>query len=876
MNKEYSEKAKDIGARLLEHPDENQEKLLVEWTMGEPGLGNEVRQFLSERKKARYFIEDLKNRIFSLSESTVSGLESVPERIGNYRIIRRIGEGGSATVYLAKTQTRNGEVEGALKVLHRDAASSDTRHRFEAERRILATLNHPGIARLLDGGITDDGDLYVVTEYIDGLPVDKYCDERRLTISQRLKLFRAVCESVEYAHRNLVVHRDIKPDHVLVTESGDIRLLDFGIAKLLEDSPSQAVSDDSGTGSPVLITRTNVRVMTPDFASPEQVTGARITTSSDVYSLGVLLYVLLTGQRPYRVGRSSLLEMERIICHSEPVRPSLAVTGVQVPVGKNEDPVSYDAGAIAKLRGTDPGKLTKMLSGDLDRIILMALRKEPERRYASVLALSEDIGRYLDGKPVRARPPEISYRAGKFIQRNKLTVAFAALALLAMLAGLMGTIWQAQQAKQQAVQAAIERDKAEQVSEFLVNMFRAGNPKQALGETITALDILALGVVNADALADQPEIQAHLYHIIGDTYFHMGNFELARPVLERGLELRMDLFNDTDHRLNDTRFLLATVLQIQGQHRDAVPLFNDIVSAWQSDPQSVLQGDPSRIMNLAHIFNARRDYITAGNLYRHALDTSMERLGRMDILTGSVLRYLADVEMRQGNSEAAEQYYREALDVFTSVETDFIEVASILEGLSDLAVGAGNIGQAIELLNSSIELELKLYGNDHGTTGVKFQKMANLHRDHNNLELALAYYELAENHLIRIFGDEHVLAGSVYIDKAVLAGKLDRSAEAENLFNKGMMIFREMLRPDHDRIALATSQYGTWLTSMNRFDEAEVLLLESYNIYKNRPPDNPITVNNLRQATSALVDLYEKWGRPGEAAPFRSAITVSM
>jgi eukaryotic-like serine/threonine-protein kinase len=876
MAQQYSDKAKELGARLQEHPEEMQEKLLLEWTTGDPALESEIRKILAEKTKARSFIEELKNRIFSLSESTITGMQSIPERIGAYRIIRRIGEGGSATVYLAKTESNNGEIVGALKVLHKEVSRSDTRHRFEAERRILASLNHPGIARWLDGGITDDGDLFVVTEFIDGLPIDRYCDEHRLTISQRLKLFLEVCESLEYAHRNLVVHRDIKPDHVMVTHSGEIRLVDFGIAKLLEGTPSPEGASVTDTGRSAYVTRTNVRVMTPDFASPEQVTGTRITTASDVYSLGVLLYVLLTGRRPYRVGRSSLLDMERIICHSKPVRPSMAVTGLPVPAGKNEEPDTFDAGTVAKQRNTDSGKLSKMLTGDLDRIILMALRKEPERRYASVLAFSEDIDRYLDGKPVRARPPKFSYQAGKFIRRNKLVVAFAALAFMGLFAGMLGTIWQAQQAKMQAAQAAVERDKAEQVSQFLVNMFQAGNPQQSRGENITALDILSLGVENADALTDQPEVQSHLYHIIGDTYFHLGRFELARPVLERGLEIRMDLFSHTDHRVNDTRFLLASVLQILGLHRDAVPLFNDIVSAWNAAPESVLQSDPSRIINLAHIFNARRDYLTASSLYREAFELNMERTGRGHVLTGSALRYMADAESRMGNPKPAKSYYQDALEIFSSVAVDHPEIPSILEGLSDLSAGAGDIDQAMEHLSRSIELELKLYGEDNATTGVKFQKMANLNRDYGSADLASSYYELAENHLIRIFGDEHVLAASVYIDKAVLAGKFDRYSEAENLFTRGMRILRERLRPDNDRIANAARQYGAWLTGQNRFAEAEALLLESYNIYKNSSLNNAVAENNLRLAATSLAELYEKWGRPGEAAPFRSSVTASI
>jgi eukaryotic-like serine/threonine-protein kinase len=358
-------------------------------------------------------------------------------QIGHYRILKEIGRGGMGAVFLAERADDQFRQLVALKLLPHEGQDEIAIRRFVEERQILATMDHPAIARLIDGGLTDDALPYFVMQYVDGVPIDRYCDEQRLTIEKRLRLFCEVCAAVQYAHGKLVVHRDIKPSNILVTASGDVRLLDFGIAKLLS----------AGSDS---ITSSGARIMTPEYASPEQVRGESVTTATDVYSLGVLLYRLLTGQRPYRVTGSSPWEIERAIVEEEPRPPSGLVGELD----------SETATAVAAARETTRERLQRLLSGDLDVIVLRALHKLPDHRYDSVEQLSTDVRRYLDGRPVVARRDTLGYRVRKFAGRNRTAVAASALAIIALLAGTAFSVWQARHALMQARIAAAERDRA--------------------------------------------------------------------------------------------------------------------------------------------------------------------------------------------------------------------------------------------------------------------------------------------------------------------------------------------------------------------------------------------------------------------------------
>ncbi len=419
MTPERWRKIEEIFQTVIEHPADERQTMLTQYCDGDAELRREIEALLAQDETDEFLQAPIKDVAKSLTRPSDDDL--IGRRIGPYHIIKLLGQGGMGAVYLAERADAEYYRQVALKVVRRGMDTHFALNRFRYERQILATLEHPNIARMLDGGATEDGLPYFVMEYVVGQPITEYCAERRLSIAERLRLFLPVCAAVQHAHQKLIVHRDLKPGNILVTTSeikdgGVPKLLDFGIAKLLDPALS-----------PIDVTRTMtaLRMMTPDYASPEQARGLPITTASDVYSLGVTLYELLTGERPHRFETYAPAEIERVICETNVERPSAAALRITGPTTR----------------------LRKQLTGDLDNIVLMALRKEPERRYQSVEQMAEDIRCYLEGRPISARRESLTYRAGKFVRRNKLGVAAALLVLFSLIGGLIVSNYQARRAE---------------------------------------------------------------------------------------------------------------------------------------------------------------------------------------------------------------------------------------------------------------------------------------------------------------------------------------------------------------------------------------------------------------------------------------------
>lgn len=424
-------KVKDILHGCLDTPEPDRARYLQEACAGDEAIRGEVESLLASFEEAGDFLQQPPLG----AETAVLG-----EQCGVYQIVQKIGEGGMGIVYQGVRNDDQFRKLVAIKVVKRGMDTEYVLERFHNERQILAHFDHPNIAKLLDGGVTADGRPYVVMEFIAGRPIDEYCDVERLGISRRLELFLKVCSAVAYAHQNLVVHRDLKPRNVLVTESGEPRLLDFGIAKMLGDDRE--------------VTIPGMRMMTPDYASPEQVRGEPITTASDVYSLGVLLYELLSGHRPYQVKGRSPEEAARTVTETDPARPSAAIQREEegtLPGGGRKGMLTAEM--VSTARDARPERLRKQLSGDLDNIVMMAMRKEPQRRYQSVDQLAADIRRHIEGLPVAARKSTVAYRAQKFVQRHTAGVTAAVLIFLTLVGGIVASSWQARIAQQQRARA---------------------------------------------------------------------------------------------------------------------------------------------------------------------------------------------------------------------------------------------------------------------------------------------------------------------------------------------------------------------------------------------------------------------------------------
>ena len=472
--------------------------LLDEECGGDDRLRFEIESLLQSDEQTGGFIEEpafvIPRDLFpDKTEDPFAG-----RQFGAYEVIREIGRGGLGAVYLAARADDEYRKEVAIKLVRRGLDTEDILRRFRNERQILAQLDHPNIARLIDGGTTDDGLPYFVMEYVKGEPINAYCDRHALSTAERLNLFRKVCAAVAFAHQNLVIHRDLKPSNILVTQEGEPKLLDFGIAKLL------------GPGDE-LFTQTipALRVMTPEYASPEQVKGEKIMTTSDVYSLGALLYELLTGQRPYRLKTRTPEEIARAITEQEPERLSAALL-------RDSRFTVHDSRA---------------LRGDLDNIVLMAMRKEPARRYSSVGQFSEDIRRHLEALPVIARKDTVAYRTSKFVSRHRIGVAAAALVLLSLIGGIVATLIEVRTARRAEA-------KAEEISGFLQKTLEASDPTVNSGGQPTVKDLLddASKRLATEELSDQPEVRAELQRIIGATYLSLGQYDPAQQNLSAALQ----------------------------------------------------------------------------------------------------------------------------------------------------------------------------------------------------------------------------------------------------------------------------------------------------------------------------------------------------
>ena len=583
------------------------------------------------------------------------------QQFGSYKLIREIGRGGLGTVYLAARADDQYQKEVAIKVIRRGLDTDDIVRRFRNERQILAQLDHPNIARLIDGGTTQEGLPYFVMEHVNGEPIIAYCQANALSAIDRLKLFRKVCAAVTYAHQNLVIHRDLKPSNILVTREGVPKLLDFGIAKLL-------------TATDELFTETTpaLRIMTPEYASPEQVKGEKITTTSDVYSLGVILYELLTGQRPYRVTTRNRDEIARAITEQEPERPSTAVSRTMTGNPKSE------------LRNP------KLLRGDLDNIVMMAMRKEPTRRYTSAAQLSDDIRRYFDGLPVIARKDTLWYRTGKFVRRHKVGVAAAALIASSLIVGIIATFWQARRATQQRDRAERRFADVRKLSNALLFDI-APKIERLEGSTEARKSLVQRALEYLDSLANESAENSALQSELAAAYEKVGelqgaprkpnlnefagaiaSYEKARNIRKRLLETNPDNWNDRERLAIDLSSLSSIRLWINDMGgsledaRSASAAYEILLTKRPSSPELQVAAAESDL-NLANAYYYNDQLAQVYSPLKKALAV-LESLRQLDPDNPEILRLLGrghtilsmtlswDGKQKEGEDEMAKAF----------------------------------------------------------------------------------------------------------------------------------------------------------------------------------------------------------------------------
>ena len=803
-----------------------------------------VDALLTAANSAEHYFSDLSHRLGL--RSVFDGELELPrtESIGPYRLVELIGRGGMGAVYLAERADEQFEKQVALKLLPIGVGGEVAQRRFLAERQILARLVHPHIARLLDGGITDDGTPYFVMDYVEGEPIDAYCDDRRLSLEQRIALFIDVAEAVEYAHRNLVVHRDIKPGNILVESSGDVKLLDFGVAKLLVPD-----ADDDP------LTRVGGRPLTLMYASPEAVRGGTVTTSADIYSLGLLLYELLTGQFPYPVDPQDNAETQRLICEFDAVPPSRSVLSLP------EDTARQIA---AKARST-PRALAQRLQGDLDTIITKALRKDPERRYSTVEQFIADLRRYQQQLPVAARPASTAYRVKKFVRRHRAGVAAASAIAIALLTVATTAIYSAVTSAQQARQIAAERDKAEQINDFLLSIFELSSPNQTKGETVTALELLDRSAERVRSeLAGQPQRQALLMHSMATVYLEMSQFDTARRLLEEARALHLDTGNGRSADYASATELHAEIREIEGAFDEAEEMVREAVQI-RRDLEAPKELAFSLLV-LGRIQHKSGQVEAAESLYREALRIRRSVDDEDDETIASALSYIGSILQQRGELAEAEAMQREALSIRHDMHgDDHMILVESHHNLGTVLMERGQLDAARSHFEEALRISTRLVPEGeqgqvflYNGLGSVYDRMGNLERAHENFQRSL-------DMLMQYFGAKHPNTSIVQGNLGRVLVRQGRYREGESLLRSGIETL-SMAVPSHHHLPRMQAFLGRSLAETRRFAEAEELLQTAHARQNDiRGSDHEYT----KEAARFLFELYEDWQRPTEANAYR-------
>jgi len=837
----------ELFKRAVDCPAEQRSGFLDEACEEDVELRREVESLLKFNEDGDQFLEE--PAIDIAVESLLQTSLKPGHHIGNYKVVSHIGSGGMGEVYLAHDKKLNRQV--ALKLVRFGIGGEETARHFRREAQILASLNHLNIAQLYGAEIIPDGFSFLIMEYVEGVRIDKYCDDNQLSVRDRLEMFRRVCGAVHYAHQRLIIHRDIKPANILITKEGEPKLLDFGIAKLLDPEASMAGEQ----------TVTFAAAMTPEYASPEQVRGETMTTASDVYSLGMILYELLTGQRPYRIKGRNPAEIARAITEQEPARPSTAIAR---------------SSGSSKSQGPNP----KLLRGDLDNIILKALRKEPTRRYMSVAEFSDDIRRHREGRPVNARKDTFGYRAIKFVQRNRIWVAMGTIVLLTLMAGIIATLWQAHVARNQRNVAREQRDlahherlKAERINTFLQRMLSFSNQSVtsvwpvAQKKDVTVNEMLDRVTPQVEAeLTDQPDVRAQVLRTIGSAYASQGRYDMAEKNLRTALNDEIQLYGENNPEVADTMSELGVLSYRQIRYEEANSLLEKAIAVYKTQRQA----NPASF-NPAKLALAL-DYLAATKLYqvdpyaakplmlealRISSGANLREKDRLVVAfnksdTGASMVYTGELEKGQALLHEALTEYRQI-----SKRPQW-EQGSTLTHLGAALTMQRQFDEAEKYLIEGERVYRETLGDKSFYLSANLNRQAILFSEKNDLKAA---EEKARESLAvaRDFSLENrvLWAGPMATLGKVLI-KTGQVRQGEDYLRQALAIHNQQTTKNYFNIGNLKIDLSQFLLAQNRWPEAEKLALEAYNETKQNLGDqHPAS----KAAADNLNKMYQKRGK---------------
>ena len=835
----------------------------------------DLRTMLAEDARDGSLLDGDLARVASQVFDTKSSLPPGSVQFGPYRLGRVLGEGGMGVVYLAEREDLGTQV--AIKLLRDAWLSPARRERFMGEQRTLAHLNHPSIARLYDAGISADSIPWFAMEYVDGVPITEYCRTHELFLEDRLKLFRSVCEAVQFAHEQAVIHRDLKPSNILVKKNGAIKLLDFGIAKHLD-----------ALHQPIDQTRTELRMMTPAFAAPEQIQGERVGIFTDVYALGLILYALLTGRLPFDLTKRTLGEAERTILEGNAEKPS-ALVG----------------------RSRALPRIGRNVWDDLDVLCLTAMHKDVERRYRSVEALIRDVDHYLKKEPLEARPDSVRYRAGKFARRNWQSLSLVAgLSTVAVALIIFFTVRLAV-ARNTAV-AAVAR--AGRVQNFMLNLFDGGDKSAAPAENLRVFTLIDRGVQEAQALGREPEVQAELYSTLGSIYQKLGKLDQADPLLRRALRQRRSIIGpdrpETAEslvalgllRLDQGRFdeaeklvrqgleqtervrprnnaavaqgttALGKVLAARADFKHAIPLLEQAVKI-QSEPGTSTPELASATKELADAQFSAGHYDACETLTQRLLVMHRQLNGERHPLAADDLINLGAIRIERGYYAEAEHFLRQALEINQAwYGPDHPEVAGTLYQLGETLAYQKHFDEAEPLLQQALTIRERVYGPAHPLVANVLGQICTVALQRDQFDKAEACYSRVLQIYKAAYGIRHQFVGvgmsnlgGVYLSKK-------EYPRAEQLFREALALYGQILPANHSFIGITEIKLGHALARQKHYEEAQQHTLAGYQILAAQ--SNP-TVHWLQSARTDLAVIYDALHQPEKAAQLRAELVAN-
>jgi serine/threonine protein kinase/TolA-binding protein len=830
MDAEYWRRVERVLDVALDTDPSQWPSLVAEHCEGDDAIRREVESLLGRYTTARKYLTSQPVAIAAalVAEARETAVSYAGRRFGAYRVVRELGRGGMSRVFLAERADGEFEQQVALKLLRPGLDSEIDLNRFKVERQILASLNHPNIARLLDGGVTPDGVPFLLMELVDGEPIDQYCDSRRYDVRQRLSLFLEMAAAVQFAHRSLVVHRDLKPSNIFVTKEGSVKLLDFGLAKLLEPG------DASGA---VRASASTHRWMTPEYAAPEQILGRPVTTSTDVYQLGAVLYRLLLGRTPFAHHAGNVHELEKAILEED------------LPSSTGE------------------------LRGDLDAILRKALAKEPNGRYVSVQALADDVQRYLSRRPVLARRQTTSYRLQRFVRRHRASVIAGAV-VVALLGVYVGTVLvDRARIRRALVEAQAGTRKAEQVTDFMLGLFEAAEGGQSLHDTVTAHLLLSRAFDRANALSAQPELRAQMLDVIGRIHTQLGENEKAEPLLREALAIRRSLHGEMHPDVATSYEALAKVSSTTRDNAATVRLRRRVLEIRRTlggndEPKSL-----DALYELAYALHQAGDAAAAEPLFAEWLSSVSRQPRQVTESRATQLVAAAEVLSSQGRFDRADTLLREALTIRRSVYGERHSlVADIIASIAWNAEQRRNYVLADSLFRSAETILRVVYPQCHPKLSEALKLHGNSLQRSGRFADAEALLRESRGLVERFRGKNSLAMANSDIDLGFTLTNIGKFKEAEALDRDAVRIYRSMFDDKNAMVVMARDHLGDALRGQGRYAEAEPLLRAGYERFK---VPNSITRLWLGHVLHALVSLYDAEGRPDEAAKYRALLEAA-